>query len=795
MSYLCSEVQTTLEIGKIPWANAYLKASFFFWRAGQAMEKGERGVLQSIILQVLLAQKDSHIYDSLMDQQPWSSNRRPGQAWGLTDLRSILAHILFHIKVPLVIFLDGLDEFEGTEAEVFDIVSRLRHQGNAKICLSSRPMVLFDKYLGHPSLSLQKFNHDSILKYSRDRLDDRCSTMGLDIAKSEISTMVNDFAQQIASEAEGVFLWARFAVDSILEGLEIDDSMDEVRSRLHRLPRDLGDMYQAIWDRICDDNDNLQKAVLNFQLVLTSEMSLLEFYLATSRKMQGDSPISFRRSNVELQEACKRRQRSLIKQCRGLLEVITHETTKEDDISVAAFGKIEVIEHLSCNQKSIKFMHRTAHDWVEAKISGFPSHLIESVDQIHLRLVKVMLNGLLVLDQLPVEDFPSMAEDLNTFNQRYLEETGVSTDACIQAFGFLLAWEEEVISRQAEAGELRYDQYYRFGVASDIIGSLAELGLYRYLEALREIEWTPRVCTYLLGCLLTRAIDLPDIKMLKYLLTKGARPMGNIEPQNGGRKASHSLSPWNIYLLHFLNSIRPQNRRQNQTTADLDQQETYINEMIKFGADSVTAVVAIFVSTCCGAFWMSYRTSSDEWNKTYRYPDSALERHFVVRISPTAVFRQAETWRDGLPESLEAVNKSYSISVELVGNRSEWWSINDEQVSAQFESLITELADLKYPVESQDVSTKTQEVDKLCLHAHKISGAVEHSFTKPQVKQTWSLLQSWDSGNQYEAYRDRLLRALSPDFDPSMRQIAWSVPLDDAYGGSDFPRTPTGEEL
>ena len=60
----------------------------------------------------------------------------------------------------------------------------------------------------------------------------------------------SDLPTEIAERANGVFLWARFAIDDLIDGYAAGDTAGEIEERLRNLPEDLKDMYERILRRI-----------------------------------------------------------------------------------------------------------------------------------------------------------------------------------------------------------------------------------------------------------------------------------------------------------------------------------------------------------------------------------------------------------------------------------------------------------------------------------------------------------------------------------------------------------------
>jgi hypothetical protein len=75
------------------------------------MERGLLGFLQSVILQILDSRSNGSLAESLMTSHPGSKDRRHGKLWGQIELRDLLEYTLKATKGNLLLFLDGLDEY------------------------------------------------------------------------------------------------------------------------------------------------------------------------------------------------------------------------------------------------------------------------------------------------------------------------------------------------------------------------------------------------------------------------------------------------------------------------------------------------------------------------------------------------------------------------------------------------------------------------------------------------------------------------------------------------------------
>ena len=56
--------------------------------------------------------------------------------------------------------------------------------------------------------------------------------------------------EEILEKAQGVFLWVVLAIRELLEGLDYEDSIDQLEKRLRLLPDDLNSLYANICSKI-----------------------------------------------------------------------------------------------------------------------------------------------------------------------------------------------------------------------------------------------------------------------------------------------------------------------------------------------------------------------------------------------------------------------------------------------------------------------------------------------------------------------------------------------------------------
>ncbi|KAK6438983.1 hypothetical protein LTR95_004804 [Oleoguttula sp. CCFEE 5521] len=182
------------------WAGseAYIRLTFFFWRAGSSMQKSVTGLLRSILHQLCHERSDilSEIASSFNGLFAWT------EAKLLAALRRALEMLQ---QVRVVVMVDGLDELEGDHERLIDVLSDITKGTMRKLCIASRPeTVLAHRLFSTPNLRLEELNHNDIWTYVIARLQ---------AVPSELRWKLTG---DIIYKSSGVFLWAVLVTKSIM---------------------------------------------------------------------------------------------------------------------------------------------------------------------------------------------------------------------------------------------------------------------------------------------------------------------------------------------------------------------------------------------------------------------------------------------------------------------------------------------------------------------------------------------------------------------------------------------------
>lgn len=328
-------------------------AKFYFWATGSETQKSQIGLFRSILYQILSKQPKliSESFPDLFAQLPlqpaedvlgklyqepsemWTTSqlnevpkRLPRwKSWTLPELKDTFDRLAQNTSSSMKYFLliDGLDEFYGDHIELTSFFKKVATSVNVKLCVSSRPLLVFDQQLSdYPRLRLQDLTVGDITRFVRDKLTEHPRFREISVTE-ELGAL--DFIDEIVQTSAGVFLWVSLVVKSIVQGLTNHDGVEDLRRRLRELPPELDQLYSLMLTSVTPPFYELQGAKL-LQLVYQSPspISLLELSFAddsdnalvlsdVSRTLNANA--CWRRSN---HMSCKMRSR-----CAGLLETET----------------------------------------------------------------------------------------------------------------------------------------------------------------------------------------------------------------------------------------------------------------------------------------------------------------------------------------------------------------------------------------------------------------------------------------------------------------------------------------
>jgi len=146
-------------------------------------------------------------------------------------------------------FLDGLDEIDGRYDTVVRIVQNLADHPNVKMCLSSRPLPVFEEaFNGALGLRLQDLTFQSIRAYAGVQLSDLVQRRVL--RDKQDRHRAKNILNKIVERANGVFLWTVIVVKDVRDGLQDIVDLDELAQTVESLPPELESLFMVMLNRI-----------------------------------------------------------------------------------------------------------------------------------------------------------------------------------------------------------------------------------------------------------------------------------------------------------------------------------------------------------------------------------------------------------------------------------------------------------------------------------------------------------------------------------------------------------------
>ncbi|KAK5089577.1 hypothetical protein LTR70_010099 [Exophiala xenobiotica] len=226
---------------------------FFDFRAGTGTANTPVGMLRSLLLQ--LVEKSSAIEQYVLHR----CGHRLGGLWPEleNELMDLICDALRTQRLYICGFIDGLDEYKGGLRKLVATVLQLQERSHMKLCLASRPEPEISSKLQRASFSMQEHNAGTIKAYTNSAL----SELDEYLSQRELQSV----ARKIEQDANGVILWARFAVDeavgAILQGWTLEDAL----TRLGTFPSELKEFYARTLHRL-NSAQKLQAGVIFFIL-------------------------------------------------------------------------------------------------------------------------------------------------------------------------------------------------------------------------------------------------------------------------------------------------------------------------------------------------------------------------------------------------------------------------------------------------------------------------------------------------------------------------------------------------
>jgi hypothetical protein len=218
-------------------------ARFFFWNSGDETQMSLVGLYRSLLFET--CRQIPSLIPRLFPEFWGSSNFgvAPIHFDEVRDAFNRLSKEASSSESYFCFFIDGLDEFEGDEIDHWnfsrDLQSWTAEAENIKLCVSSRPHIpfvqSFTNDLNHQVI-IHELTREDISKFS-------VAMFEKDPNFHRINDSYEDLVIEVVNASDGVFLWARLVVHSLLKSIGYQVSEKDLKRKLHLMPKGLDGLF------------------------------------------------------------------------------------------------------------------------------------------------------------------------------------------------------------------------------------------------------------------------------------------------------------------------------------------------------------------------------------------------------------------------------------------------------------------------------------------------------------------------------------------------------------------------
>ena len=548
-------------------------SNFFFWNPGTQLQKSLAGLLRSLIYQIIgrypylmpvLAESTVLAQHRLQQLPTWTENRLRAA------LKSLLSRRLGTDR--MCIFIDGLDEFEGDQAILLELIEKTKQFKWIKFCVSSRPYSLFRDGLGTSAmLKLQDLTEPDIRKYVSDRINQAWLKAS---HTQHLSLRLDDTVERIVERAEGVFLWVRLAVMDQIEGIRDKDDFNQLKRRLEALPDEIEGLYGHMLQKI--NRVHREEAAQYLQIVLhVKDLSLFDLALGSHKRIDDvlrcspDVPIRDIRLHCDLVEE------RVATTCKGLLEVCEIRDQEPRRVTLSDFiahlqkrnkpleqrqDLLKLRSHSCCSQ--VRFLHRSAFEFFTSNEQGKEFLGANTSTNPHPRVLHIKaLTARMIL--LFTNDELARYHLLMIMKAAFIaeKETGVAQPAMMNLVdgSITTLWERSQDWLPDIHWCRKWGDWAEEGVSPkpvEFIGLAICYGLKKYVEhtmGSQPTGWKAGEANYLLACAVGcchkpfNDRTVPQLELVSLLLERGA---------DSNTKFSN-FTAWGYFFINFFHPLSP----------------------------------------------------------------------------------------------------------------------------------------------------------------------------------------------------------------------------------------------
>lgn len=303
LKFIVQHEKTQLGIDR--WSPNTLIVSHFFWKPGKILQRNLRGMLCSLNHQLLSS--DHMLVGYVLSEFIFAGEQDTVGDWEITQLKSVLHCILEQCNRSVCFIIDGLDEATETE-HILQLIDSLLGLPNVKLCVSSRGEDVFSrKFSECDGFKLEALTKEDMLKFVLAEIPETYGSYPWEF--------LYEVRRLLVEKAEGVFLWLVLALESVKRGLRNNDGQGTIHSRLEKLPSDLENLYEEMWDRLGEDKAIYQHEAARYFALLITNQTLLEDFNQGFLGRGCDFNLTAFHLMLDANEALKRKMLNVSCQC------------------------------------------------------------------------------------------------------------------------------------------------------------------------------------------------------------------------------------------------------------------------------------------------------------------------------------------------------------------------------------------------------------------------------------------------------------------------------------------------
>lgn len=260
MKFLADD-QRTEELFRL-WAGNHglISAKYWFWeQSTDDLQRSLDGMYRGIMYELI--RKEISFAPLLFPDQ-----FKAGRDW-ITDfptsneLKRAFRRLVSVESPPaqVALLIDGLDEYKASEQAQLHLAQSLKIAANSKhlkIIASSRPETAFEKtFKDSAKLHLHDLTRRDMELFTTDKLYDHermTYLAGIPGGEEARSRLISAAVEK----SEGIFLWLRLVVESLIRELDFCDHITDLRSVLARFPRGLEALFLHMMHRMLEKSEN-----------------------------------------------------------------------------------------------------------------------------------------------------------------------------------------------------------------------------------------------------------------------------------------------------------------------------------------------------------------------------------------------------------------------------------------------------------------------------------------------------------------------------------------------------------